>query len=973
MAKELRKSGIDIVGDVNWGTHFCYFYETKDDLLDLLIPYFKTGLENNELCVWIVFEPLGAAEARDVLRRAVPDADRHLAAGNIEIIPSAEWYLKDGAFDPHDVIDKWKEKLNQALSRGCDGIRAGGFETWLTEKVWKNVAEYEKEPDDLITNRKMIALCTYPVEKSSAAGIFDVARSHQFTIALREGNREILETPELKQAKNKIKTLNEELEQRVDVRTAELAASNKELKNEIAERRRIEAAEKESRQMYESLVQSIDGIIWEANSENFQLTFISKQAERILGYPLQQWLTPNFWINHLHPDDRWVVDFCMKAAVRREAHQLEYRMIAADGQIVWLKDFVTVDVLADGSARLRGVMVNITEQKDATENVLKEKYLTEALLKSLPGIFYLYDEQGNYLRWNKNLEEVTGWSAVELARMHPLDKIAPEDKALATKCIKAVFTNGQSSLEANLLTKDGRRIPYFLTGQRVIVDEKPCVIGVGIDIAERKRAEQENQKLLSDLSERVKELTALHHASHILQQDWANPQAILRDIAEMLPPAFRYPEITASRIRLGEIEAVTEGFTDLSTVLRAGFVTSDGQTGSVEVVYIKAIPNEAESLFLVEEKSLIDTLANMLQSSYDGWKTQEKLRQSENQLAEAQKLAHFGSWNWDIETNTLTWSDEVYRIFGLELQKRDTTFESYLEVLHPEDGDFILNIVNDSGAQNEPFSYHYRIIRPDGEVRILYAHRNVVSDEDGNPVRTFGTVQDVTERVQAEEQLKSSNEKLRAFAARLQAVREEQGIMIAREIHDELGSALTGLKMDISWSNKHLPAEGSEPLRQKFSEMSRLIDETIQKVRNISTELRPSILDDLGIAAAIEWQCREFQRRTEIKCRIISLYEEAELSPEKATAVFRIYQEILTNVARHSRATSVEISMEKSGEDLILKVADNGVGIKGNDISDSKSLGILGIFERAAVFGGNVKIDGTEGKGTTVTVSIPLE
>ncbi|MET0753540.1 MAG: MEDS domain-containing protein, partial [Pyrinomonadaceae bacterium] len=966
--------GIDIVGDVHWGTHFCHFYETKKDLLDLLIPYFKTGLENNELCIWVVFEPLDEAEAREVLRHAVPEAERHLAAGDIEIIPYAEWYLKDGAFDLHVVIDKWKDKLSQALSRGYDGIRAGGIETWLTEKVWKNFAEYEKELDNLITNRKMIVLCTYPVEKSSAAGIFDVARSHQFTIALREGNQEILETPELKQAKHTIKTLNEELELRVNVRTAELAASNEELKNEIIERRRIEAAEKESRQMYESLVQSIDGIIWEANPESFQLTFVSKQAERILGYPLPQWLTTNFWENHLHPDDRvWAVDFCMKAAARREAHQLEYRMIAADGQIVWLKDFVTVEISADGSVLLRGVMVNITEQKDAAENVLKEKYLTEALLKSLPGIFYLYDEQGQYLRWNENLERVTGWSAGEIVRMHPLDKIAAEDKARATKCIKAVFTNGQSSLEANLLTKDGRRIPYFFTGQRVIVDEKPCLIGVGIDIAERERAEQENQKLLSALSERVKELTALHHASYILQQDWANPQAILRDIAEILPPAFHYPEITASRIRLGEIEAVTEGFTDLPTALRAGFITSDGQAGSIEVVYVKAIPNRAEPLFLIEEKSLIDTLANMLQSSYDGWKSQKKLRQSEHQLAEAQKLAHFGSWNWDIETNTLTWSDEVYRIFGIEPQKRDTNFESYLEVLHPEDGDFILNIVNNSGEQNEPFSYYYRIIRPDGQVRILYAHRNVVTDEDGNPVRTFGTVQDVTERVQAEEQLKSSNEKLRALAARVQAVREEQSIMIAREIHDELGSALTGLKMDISWSNKHLPAEGGEPLRQKFAEMSQLIDETIQKVRNISTELRPSILDDLGLAAAIEWQCREFQRRTEIKCRITSLYEDAELGPEKATAVFRIYQEILTNAARHSRATLVETSMEKNGENLILKVSDDGVGIKGNDISDSKSLGILGIFERAAVFGGNVKIDGTEGKGTTVTVSIPLE
>jgi signal transduction histidine kinase len=227
--------------------------------------------------------------------------------------------------------------------------------------------------------------------------------------------------------------------------------------------------------------------------------------------------------------------------------------------------------------------------------------------------------------------------------------------------------------------------------------------------------------------------------------------------------------------------------------------------------------------------------------------------------------------------------------------------------------------------------------------------------------------------MQAEEQLQSSNEKLRAFATRLLAVREEESIRIAREIHDELGSALTGLKMDISWLSKKLTEQADEASQKKFREMSELIDETVQKVRNISTELRPAILDDLGLAAAIESQCREFEKRTDIKCRIISLSEETKLHPDKATAFFRIFQEILTNIARHSRATSVEISMEEVDSDLVLKVSDNGKGIKEISISDPKSLGILGMFERAFVFGGQIEITGEEGKGTTVTVRIPRE
>jgi len=153
--------------------------------------------------------------------------------------------------------------------------------------------------------------------------------------------------------------------------------------------------------------------------------------------------------------------------------------------------------------------------------------------------------------------------------------------------------------------------------------------------------------------------------------------------------------------------------------------------------------------------------------------------------------------------------------------------------------------------------------------------------------------------------------------------------------------------------------------------MAKFIDETIQKVRQIATELRPSMLDDLGLAAAIEWQAGEFQRRTEIKCKIISLQEDVVLSPEKSTAVFRIYQEILTNIARHAQATSVEIRMEQPDGELILRVSDNGQGIKESEMAGTKSLGLLGMRERALIFGGQIEITGAEGRGTTVTVSLP--
>jgi signal transduction histidine kinase len=274
---------------------------------------------------------------------------------------------------------------------------------------------------------------------------------------------------------------------------------------------------------------------------------------------------------------------------------------------------------------------------------------------------------------------------------------------------------------------------------------------------------------------------------------------------------------------------------------------------------------------------------------------------------------------------------------------------------------------------HEPIDYERAVTLPGGLRRVLHIQGQVVVDESGNPTRMVGTVQDVTERKLVEEQLINSNEKLRALATRTQSVREEESIRIAREIHDELGSALTGLKMDMAFLDKRRSQLGAGEWHKELSALSELIDGIIKKVRNIATELRPSVLDDLGLAAAIEWQAQEFQRRTQIECRIVSLPETLTLSRDKSTALFRILQEILTNVGRHAHATVVEICLEQRGPALTLEVSDNGRGIKEGEIANTKSLGLLGIRERALVFGGDVSFTGTGGKGTVVTVRIPID
>jgi signal transduction histidine kinase len=220
------------------------------------------------------------------------------------------------------------------------------------------------------------------------------------------------------------------------------------------------------------------------------------------------------------------------------------------------------------------------------------------------------------------------------------------------------------------------------------------------------------------------------------------------------------------------------------------------------------------------------------------------------------------------------------------------------------------------------------------------------------------------------ESLRASEESLRALAARLQSVREEERARIAREIHDHLGQALTGLKMDLTWLNGRLPAQKN--VAEKMESMFKLIDDTIQSVRKLATLLRPEVLDQLGLAAAVGWQARDFQMRTGVRCKVSLPSEPVAAGPELSTAAFRIFQELLTNVARHAAATRVEVAMRAETGRLVLEVLDNGKGIPQADLGGSKSLGLLGMRERAMAFGGSIDFAGTAGKGTRVTVVLPL-
>jgi DNA-binding CsgD family transcriptional regulator len=208
----LRNSGIPLLGDIPWGTHICLFYETKEDLLDSNVAYFKAGIEKGEFGLWAISDPISMSEANVALRLGIPGFDRYLADGHFEIVAGRDWYLPDGEFQLGRIIERWHKKNRDALASGHGGLRISGNALWQRGELWKDFCDYERTLDKSIRGHQMLVLCTYSLEASRARDVLDVARVHQGTLARRNGEWEYLKVPTLEKMRNEIRLMNGDLD-----------------------------------------------------------------------------------------------------------------------------------------------------------------------------------------------------------------------------------------------------------------------------------------------------------------------------------------------------------------------------------------------------------------------------------------------------------------------------------------------------------------------------------------------------------------------------------------------------------------------------------------------------------------------------------------------------------------------------------------------------------------------------------------
>ena len=897
-----RKSGIDIIGDVPWGTHLCQFYKTKQDLIDVLVPYFKAGLENNELCLWVTSEPLIAEEAERSLRKGLRNLDKYIRRGQIEIMDFSQWYTKSGIFAADEVLRAWINKENEAVREGYDGLRLAGNTYWLEKKDWRDFADYEVEVNNVFPRYRMLAVCPYSLDKCGASEVIDVVNSHQFALIKRNGKWEIMESSERKKAQEAIE---------------EKEAFNFTLFNYNP---------------IQTIVVDNEGRVVKSNL-----------AKRNSGDRL-----PNI-------GDVMYVDYAGKHEIDMRAELMECIRTGKKKDFAELKygdKFLNVTIAPFPQGAI------ITSQ-DITERKRSEEEYRAVVRTAMDG-FWVVDTQGRFLDVSGVYIRLIGYSRDELLKMRIQDVEALETPEETAQRIRRIMASGRDRFETQHRCKDGKIIDVEVSvnylkeaGGRFFVFLR--------DITQHKKIEE----VLRENEEKYRSLVERANDGIVIIQDklvkYINPRG-----TEIL--GYAVQEIVGTPftnyIHPDEVQRVLSYYT--------------------QRIKGKRVPSKYESAVENKEGQKIPTEFNASVISYQGKaadmvifrditerkKAEQELKESEEKyrtLTQDVNVSMFrtspGPKGRFIEVNP-----EILKMFGYKSKKE--FFKLNVSGLHqdPEGRKkFNEKMLRDGFVKNEEL----RLKKKDGTPIICSVSAVAVKDEKGR-VRYFdGIIEDITERKRAEEEIKASQEQMRNLAAYVGSAREEERTKIAREIHDELGQSLTALKMDLSWLYKKIPKDKAL-LPRRTKSMLGLVDTTIQSVKRISSELRPGLLDDIGVSAAIEWQGEEFQSHTGIRCEVNIEPEDIILDQERSIAIFRIFQEALTNVARHARATRVKASLKKKGGKLELKVRDNGRGITEEEISDPKSFGLMGIKERAHFLNGKVEIKGMPDRGTLITVKIPL-
>jgi PAS domain S-box-containing protein len=738
----LRPSGLEVIGAVPWGTHFCQFYATSQDLVETLVPYFRAGLEANEFCMWVTSAPLQVEQARLALRMAVPDLDDYLAKGQIEILDYSEWYTKTGAFNADTVLQGWMDKLAAARRRGWDGLRLTGNTFWLEQADWQDFTRYEEKVNDAIGDQNMIALCTYSLEKCGVREILDVIANHQFALIKQAGRWEVIETAEHQQAELSLRESEERL--RLAMWAAELGVFEWDV--------------------------AADRAVWE-NPRMYEI-FGRGEADGPLS-------TAQLIKQIIHPDDVASFEAALAEGMKpgRLFHTICRIRRQNDGQLRHVEFSGRFERTPEGvPLRLMGVLSDITERVRAEQGLRESEERYRNLFNTMNEGFALheliYDAQGRpcdhrFLQVNPAFERLTGLRAADVAGRTVLE-VLPGTEPIWIERYGRVALTGEPDHFESYSQPLGRWYEVY-----AYCTEPGRFAVVFLDVTERKQA-QEALRQRSEELEAVMEalpvgiaITDMRggniRANSAFEKVWGGPRPAAQSVEDYVAYQAWWAD-TGKALAPEEwasAQVVQKGEPVLGQLLELHRFD-----GSRAFVINSASPVRDASGKVIGSVVAIQDITDLHTAEQD-------LRESEGRLSRAQELAHLGSWELDPVNDRLTWSDETYRIFGLRPQEFGATYEAFLEAVHPEDRAAVDAAYSSSLREGKSsYEIQHRIVRlGTGEIRWVHEKCQHVPDATGKIIRSVGMILDITERVRADaslaqkaEELARSNKDLEQFA-----------------------------------------------------------------------------------------------------------------------------------------------------------------------------------------------------------------
>jgi PAS domain S-box-containing protein len=721
---------------------------------------------------------------------------------------------------------------------------------------------------------------------------------------------------------------------------------------DITERKRTEEQLRDSEERYRSLIeQASDAIMITDQKGNF--IDINSSFCNMFGYIKNELLQLNIRAL-IDPEQLQKQPMRFEELAGGKQIFSQRRMVHKNGTIIEVE--ANVKMLPDG--RVLAIARDITDRKKAEQAIRISEETRRLIMNSALDAIVCMNNAGIITVWTPQAEKIFGWKEQEIIGKNLSDSIIPVQHRKKHRAgLKSYLKTGEGPLlnkviEITAINRHGNEFPVELSIIPIKQGETEFFCAFIRDITQRKLAEEAINK------SEVKYRTLVEQAGDAIAMFDRSGKLI--DVNTSATQLLHYTKKELISMNLEEIffgdelEKQPVMFDVLengeSTIMQRYLKRKDGSPVETEV-HTKVLPdghflsvvrdlterNKARQQ-IEKEKNLSDSVINSLPGVF----------------FLQDRSGKFLRWNKEFEIISGYNSSEIRKLKPVDFyeeKEKAIIINKIEEVFAKGFADIEITIINKYGKKI-PFYFTAQSIQYEGKTCLI------------------GTGVDITERKKAQEELEQSYKAIRQLTEHVQNIREEERIGIAREIHDELGQQLTVMKMDLSWLNKKMVPD-DEAVKQKLKGLTELLDGTVKTVRRISSELRPSLLDDMGLIAAIEWQLNEFEQRSGIRTSLAAPEMEKQLPDSVRTGLFRIFQESLTNIARHANAKKVKIRLQHKEGKIVLSIEDDGKGFDKKKTAAKRTLGILGMRERTLMMGGEYEIKSIPGKGTTVLVAIP--